>query len=65
MSRNSWSFRPTALRRAFRTIESMGFKPRAVEFGRDGGFKVLVGDPEERSDLASTETPETLRKLIS
>jgi hypothetical protein len=66
MSKKSWSFRPTALQRAFRTIQAMGFKPRAVAFPADGGFKILIDDPEELTDhLASTETSETLRKLIS
>jgi hypothetical protein len=64
MSKSTWGFRPTALRRAVRAIQSMGLKPRAFEFSAEGGFRVFIDDPEERTDLLPTETSDILRKLI-
>jgi hypothetical protein len=42
MSKSNWTFKPTAVRRAFRIIEEMGFTPSGVQFG-NGTFTVLIG----------------------
>jgi hypothetical protein len=49
VSKSDWAFKPTAVRRAWRTIEKMGFTPSGVQFGNNGTFTVFVGDPERRS----------------
>jgi hypothetical protein len=47
MSRSTWQFRPTALRRALQTIKKIGFTPSGVRFcNNDGTFTVLIADPE-------------------
>jgi len=46
MSKNTWKFKPTELRRIVNALVSMGFKPCGVEVGADGSIKVLVAEPE-------------------
>ena len=59
MSKSAWAFKPTAVRRAWRTIEKMGFTPSGVRFGNDGTFTVFVGDlegvPPEQEQAFNTQ----------
>lgn len=64
MSKKAWLLRPSHVRRGIRAVESAGKTASSVKIG-DGWFEVLIGGHEERSDLGSSETSETLRKLIS
>jgi len=46
MSKNTWKFKPTELRRIVNALISLGFPPCGVEVGHDKSIKVLVVESE-------------------
>ncbi len=57
MSKNTWKFKPTELRRIVNALVSLGLTPCGVEVGPDGSIKVLVVESEAPSLVSAGVQP--------
>lgn len=55
MTRAAASFRQADIRRAVHAVESGGKSVRAVDFPPEGGFRLLIGPPDEAANAGRRE----------
>ena len=64
MARGPNRFKQRDLTRALRGAKAAGIEVGRVEIDQAGKISVVIGPPKASSDLATPETPETLRELL-
>lgn len=52
MGRGSHAFKEADVKRAVRAVTAAGQSIKAVRFTKDGGFAVIIGDPNDKTDEA-------------
>lgn len=50
MSAGPWDVKPSSVKNAVEAVLKAGMNVARVEFGRNGEFRVIVGEPSERSN---------------
>ena len=56
MGRGSCAFKEADVKRAVRAVKAAGQPVKGVRFTKEGGFTVIIGDPNDKTD-SEDDTP--------
>ena len=64
MGRGSCAFTEADVKRAVKAVTAAGQPIKGVRFTKEGGFTVIIGDPNDKSEVDDASTPNTWDRFL-
>lgn len=63
MARGTCAFKEADVKRAVKAVQAAGQPIKGVRFNKEGGFTVIIGDPNDKSEVDES-TPNTWDRFL-